>query len=564
MKYFLFVYLFFFFQVGFSQNDTIIAKGAALINENRLNEAIAHYNKYLILSKNDEQKALIYLGLADSYKLKLNYRISNNYYIKAAALIKTLNNKELDFLYHVKMAEFYRKRTLFKNAIEELADAEKILKANSINEISVAQYYSRKAALNTEYFIRPDSTLFYANKALTLGKKYDDKDLIFYSTLEISAVFEERKEYKKAITILENLISYASSNNLVQQQSDAQINYTRNLIKDNQFENALVECLKALDFSKKNKLFFGEMLFTDNIRKIYEQLGNMTKAYEYSIKRTLLTEEFYKKEHDKFLFELEEKYKLTEKDKEIRIKTLEIVNNNKALESSRVKLYVSIALFLLAITGAILFAYYLSQTKKRNLQLLALSQENKFLLSEANHRINNNLQLIIILISDQIKKLPNNQQTELKNILKKIDSIATLHHHLYKNPDKSTIDCHKYLKEITVNFNDLFKENKIKTQISIDSFLITTDFAMYLGLLLTELFINSLKHAFGNQDFKEIKLNLKVVNGEMLFQYSDNGSQNKNQKIEPKLIAKLCRQLKINYEINTVNGFSFSFQHLIK
>lgn len=563
MKSILFVFIYFFVQLGFSQNDSIIAKGSALINENKLDEAIAYYNKCLLSSKNTEQKALIYLGLADSYKLKLNYRVSNNYYIKAAALIKTLKNKELDFLYHVKMAEFYRKRTLFKNAVKELAAAEKILKTHPINGITLAQYYSRKAALNTEYFVRPDSTLYYANKALTLGKKYDDKDLIFYSTLEISAVFEERKEYKKAIIILENLISYASSNNLIQQQSDAQINYTRNLIKDKQFENALVECLKALDFSKKNKLFFGEMLFTDNIRKIYEQLGNVAKAYEYSKKRTLLTDEFYKKEHDKFLFELEEKYKLTEKDNEIRIKTLEIVNNNKALESSFVKLYVSIALFLLAITGAILFAYYLSQTKKRNLQLLELSQENKFLLSEANHRINNNLQLIIILISDQIKKLPNNQQTELKNVLKKIDSIATLHHHLYKSPDKSTIDCRKYLKEITINFNDLFKENKIETEITIDSFLIATDVAMYLGLLLTELFINSLKHAFSNQEYKEIKFDLKLVNDQMLFTYSDNGNQKENQKIEPKLIAKLCRQLKINYEINTVNGFSFSFKHLI-
>ena len=173
------------------------------------------------------------------------------------------------------------------------------------------------------------------------------------------------------------------------------------------------------------------------------------------------------------------------------------------------------------------------------------------------------MQLIIILISDQIKKLPNKQQTELKNILKKVDSIATLHHHLYKNPDKSTIDCRKYLKEITINFNDLFKENTIEADIKIDSFLIPTDVAMYLGLLLTELFINSLKHAFANQEFKEIKFDLKVVNSEMLFQYSDNGSHKENHKIEPKLIAKLCRQLKIKYEISTLNGFSFSFKYLL-
>lgn len=552
------------FQFGFSQNDSIIAIGENLTDQNKFEEAITHYKEQLLLSKNDVQKAKILLGLADIYKLQLKYKISNAYFLQAFEVIKKTANKELEFLYHVKMAEFYRKRGLFEEAANQLNSAEVISKKATINDTYLSRFYSRKAALFTEYFFQKDSTFFYANKALKLAQKNNDKNLIFYSTLEIAGFYEEKFEYKTAIVYLENLIESAQTNNFVQQQTDAQINYTRLLIKDNQLDKALQECLKALDFSKKNKLFFGEMLFTDNIRNIYEKLGNMPKAYEYSKKRTKLTEEYYKKEHDKFLFELEEKYKLAEKDNQIKIKNLEIANTNKALVSSKLKLYISIGLFLLAIVIALFISYFLKKTKQSNVQLHSLSQENKFLLSEANHRINNNLQLIIILISDQLKKLPKNQQGELKNVLKKIDSIATLHSHLYKNSDKSTIDSQKYLNEIVINFNELFKENEIIADIHIDSILITTDFAMYLGLLLTELCINSLKHAFNNQEIKKISFKLKLMNDEMVFLYSDNGNQNENQNIQPKLIDKLCRQLKLNYNINTMGGFSFSFKHQIK
>lgn len=564
MKYFYIFICCFFFQFGFSQNDTIITFGENLIDQNKFDEAINYFQKCLITPKDEEQKVHILIGLAEIYKLKLNYKIANNYYVKAFEVIKKTGNKELEFLYHVKMAEFYRKRGLFNESVKQLNSASILSKVTAINDTYLSRFYSRKAALFTEHFFQRDSTFFYANKALLLAQKNNDKDLIFYSTLEIAGYYEEKFEYKTAIFYLENLIESAKKNNFVQQQTDAQINYTRLLIKDNQLNKALDVSLKALDFSKKNDLFFGEMLFTDNIRNIYAKLGNMSKAYEYSKERTKLTEAYYKKEHDKFLFELEEKYKLTEKDNQIKIKNLEIANTTKALASSKFNLYVSIALFLLAIAIALFISYFLNKSKQSNIKLKAVSQENKFLLSEANHRINNNLQLVIILISDQLKKLPLNQQSELKNILKKIDSIATLHSHLYQNPDKSTIDSQKYLKEILINFNELFKENDIEIEYRIDSFMISTDFAMYLGLLLTELCINSMKHAFDSQNIKKINFELKFTDNIIMFLYSDNGNQIINENIRPKLIDKLCRQLNLKYTINTSEGFSFFFRHPIK
>lgn len=80
---------------------------------------------------------------------------------------------------------------MFKESIIFLEKAEKILKNYPINDSYLTKYYSRKAALFTEHFFKPDSTFFYAEKSLELAKKVNDKDVFFYSSLEVSSVYEE-------------------------------------------------------------------------------------------------------------------------------------------------------------------------------------------------------------------------------------------------------------------------------------------------------------------------------------------------------------------------------------
>lgn len=548
------------FKVVFSQSDSIVDFGQNLINENRLNIATSYYNKHLIEPKNTEQSVHLLLGLAEVYKLQLDYSRASEYYERAFEQIKRTKNPQLDFLYHVKMAEFYRKRTLFDEALDQLEKADEILKDHPIDDKNLARFYNRKAALFTEYFYNPDSTLMYAEKSLKLSKAANDKDNIFYSTLEISGAYEERNQYNKALEYLQELIEYSKTNNLIQHQADAYINYTRVLIKDKQFKKALNESLNALEFAKRNNLLFNEILFTDNIRNIHEELGNINKAYQYLKIRLDLTDKYYQKEHSEYLFELEEKYKLAEKDNQIKINNLKIENQNKALASNKINLDVSIALFVFAIVVAILIAFFLRRTRQSNKKLQLLSQENEFLLSEANHRINNNLQLVVILISDQMKKMSDQNSFYLKNILTKVEAISTLHKHLYKNNDKNKVDAFNYLNDVRIGFFDVFKENDIYTNFKIASIEIPTDYAMYLGLLLTELCINSVKYAFEDLERKEINFELSHTGKLLYFNYSDNGKLVTNKLIEPKLIDKLCRQLKINYKIETERGFSFSFE----
>ncbi|WP_417200173.1 histidine kinase dimerization/phosphoacceptor domain -containing protein [Bizionia sp.] len=554
-------FLFLLFSLlSFSQNDSIIIYGQNLIYENKLDDAISFYNSHLTEPQSPEQKIKLLIGLADTYKLKLDFKKTNAYLMEAYEEIERIEDLQLKFLYHVKMMEFYRKRGLYSEALDHQLKAEILKRNNPIADYYLSSYYGRKAALFSQHFGYLDSVVIYANKSLKLAEKINHKDNIFYSKLELASVYERRGNVKGAITHFKDLLEYAKNNNLVQHQADVYINYTNALIKDNQLEKALQIGLEAIDFTKANDLLFNEIIVTINVYETYKKLGNNVKAYDYLLYRMVLTDAYNRKEHDKFLFELEEKYKLTEKENQIKISNLEIKNKNKELASNKINLYIILGLFLIAIVVTLMITYFLQKAKKSNRKLQLLSQENEFLLSEANHRINNNLQLVVILISDQLKKSSPDNAFQLKSILTKVDAISTLHKHLYKNRDKSKVDVANYLSDVKVSFFEVFKENDIQTDFKIDSVDISSDHAMYFGLLLSELCINSIKHAFDKEDSKTINFRLTHKENRMYFNYSDTGSHEKNKEVKPKLIDKICRQLKIEYQIETDNGFFFSFE----
>ncbi len=108
------------------------------------------------------------------------------------------------------------------------------------------------------------------------------------------------------------------------------------------------------------------------------------------------------------------------------------------------------------------------------------------------------------------------------------------------------------------------EENNVAVQFSIASIKLDNDTAMYLGLLLTELCINSLKHAFSEQAVKKIDFGLVEENTIFKFKYSDNGENSLDKQVVPKLAIRICNQLKVDYKITTERGFSLEFAKEIK
>ncbi|SHI97085.1 sensor histidine kinase [Flavobacterium haoranii] len=228
------------------------------------------------------------------------------------------------------------------------------------------------------------------------------------------------------------------------------------------------------------------------------------------------------------------------------------------IKKSQILLVIIITFFVF---GFLFLIYHLKKVSIINKQLKNYAQENEFLISETNHRVNNNLQLISLLISDAVKKKQSEEhKNDFLKLLSKVDTIALLHRHLYQTKNKTSINLKKYLEEIKTNFDEISEEKKITIDFEISFVEINSDTAMYIGLLVTELIINSVKHAFEENQEKNISLTIDSKEDILNFKYCDNGKKAIGKFIEPKLIHQLCLQLDAVHQITTTQGFCLIFE----
>ena len=185
-------------------------------------------------------------------------------------------------------------------------------------------------------------------------------------------------------------------------------------------------------------------------------------------------------------------------------------------------------------------------------------EEKNILLKELNHRVKNNMQTIISLIrlqNDRIEDINiNNLLTTIQN---RISAMSYLHELLYQKDTITFIDANEYFERIIFEVEQSFNEDinidyKIETTISSES-------AIYCGLIINELVTNSFKHAFNNKQKGLINIIFYNKNNEYHLFYSDNGKgykpEEKKESLGLILIETLARkQLKASLDINSDNG----------
>jgi two-component sensor histidine kinase len=554
--------LFIFFSASVFSQDIEYNKAQDFLNRNKIDSASIVIQK--VLKKDKKNNSKIYLLY--SKILKNNNRIDSSYYyldLSEKDFLKRNVNDSLIYTYALK-AELFRFALRKKESLSYLNKID-LFGIEKVKNYDIKAYsLNRKMGIYNHLCSPVDtlkSVIELGNEILKLEKNVVNKDIIAYTLNELALIEYHHGNPKLGLKKFQEALEYAVKKKLIASNIDIHMNFATVCFRElNDSKKAISLLENILPLAEKNKNL-------QQIFNLYEQLSG-SYAYIHDYKKAY----YYKcKSHDTFLesnadivstklTEIEKKFNIANKEKEIKEKESEIKLKNIQINNNQKRLVLFLIIFVLSLIGVASLLYFLKKSRNQNRVLINLSNDNKFLLSEANHRINNNLQLITILIADKIKKIPKEQQVEINEILSKVDAIATLHRHLYKSNEVSKINVHKYLNDIYFNFNTLFNYNNISSHFHVDEFKISTDNAMYLGLLLTELYINSIKHAFKNQDNKEIQFELKVQNNEMYFKYSDNGNQKLESSIKPKLVDKLCRQLKLEYEINVSKGFSFSFK----
>ena len=558
MRFFLVIY-FIFLTTLFSQEEITFINNRYEINkkDSTSNQVQAKFKKRS--SSNKSNVVNEYIQYSKMLRQQGKMDSSFFYLEKVKPYLDPKKDKDTLLLYYslkAELARFNSDKYLVSKILNESENWFTKQNEFEFNSDILAYYYNRKAACYQYNDGNKDTLniiLSLCNKVINLESKIVDKSIVAYSMNERAQLYNYKIDSTKGIAYHKEAYEYAVKNKLYLPMSDIAFQIGMYYNRRDYISKSVDYYTKSFLAAEKSKNLAQLTNVSDNLSSAYAKNGDYKNALKYK----QIQFDYVNKQNS-----LKTSNLLREADFQLRFENQsnKIKTKEKEIESTKRYLFLALIIALLITAGIVALVFYNKKIKRQNLALKSLSNENKFLLSEANHRINNNLQLIIILIESQLKKIEKEQQTSLKNILSKIDAIAMLHRHLYQNKDKKSINCKNYLKEIIVKFNDLLKENTIQLDFKMEDVLLPTDTAMYLGLLLTELLINSVKHAFEEKQQKVISFNLKQVDAFLYFEYLDNGNKANGKEIKPRLVEKLCRQLRIDPVINTTSGFLFTFK----
>jgi two-component sensor histidine kinase len=155
----------------------------------------------------------------------------------------------------------------------------------------------------------------------------------------------------------------------------------------------------------------------------------------------------------------------------------------------------------------------------------------------------------------------------------RVQSMGILHQKLYQSENLAFIEMKNYFENLCENILDSYNEtDRIKVDIGMKEVDLDIDTAVPLGLIVNELFTNSLKYAFPVGTKGIIKLSLESLeNGDFKLKVSDNGI-GKTLNASPKgtgfgtqLVDLLTRQIdgKLVQEVHNRTMIYINFRRLM-
>ena len=202
-------------------------------------------------------------------------------------------------------------------------------------------------------------------------------------------------------------------------------------------------------------------------------------------------------------------------------------------------------------------------------------KEKEVLLREIHHRVKNNMQVISSLLKMQSGSIEDKRSVEmLKENQARIRAMALVHESLYKSKDLANIDFNEYIKYLAQTLFRSYGVNreKISLKLNLERVMLKIDKAIPCGLIVNELILNSLKHAFADGDKGEIQVSLLLINdNETELTVSDNGigvpegiDFNNSESFGLKLVNILTDQIDGKLYLDQSKGTKFQIRFSVQ
>ena len=153
-------------------------------------------------------------------------------------------------------------------------------------------------------------------------------------------------------------------------------------------------------------------------------------------------------------------------------------------------------------------------------------REKELLIREIHHRVKNNLQVISSLLNLQGRASRSvDAQRACEESQLRIKSIALIHELLYRSENMSRISASEYLSKLGTKLLSGFGlGGRVNLTIDSSDASIDLDHAVPFGLVVNELFTNSMKHGFPNGRCGTIAVKLRHSSeGNVALEFKDDG-----------------------------------------
>jgi len=194
--------------------------------------------------------------------------------------------------------------------------------------------------------------------------------------------------------------------------------------------------------------------------------------------------------------------------------------------------------------------------------------EKEWLMKELNHRVKNNLQIIISLLNFQSKYLKTSEAKKaMLDTQHRIRSMSLVHQKLYQPGSTAGMDIKAYIHDlVTYLKSSLGISKRIHIKMEIAEVELDVSYAIPLGFIITEAIVNAVKYAFPAARAGEITLMLKMEeNNNLHLIIKDNGigvnekiDLNQNQSMGVSLIRTFCAQLEATCTFINKDGLTLS------
>jgi two-component sensor histidine kinase len=126
-------------------------------------------------------------------------------------------------------------------------------------------------------------------------------------------------------------------------------------------------------------------------------------------------------------------------------------------------------------------------------------RDKDVLLKELQHRVKNNLQLVVALIRLEARNERRGDKVNLAMLAGRIESLQLLYQALSADATGEEVDLGHYLGQIAAAVMNTYAVDGIRLDLKMDHTPVSINIALSVGLVVNELLTNSFKHAFGGR-----------------------------------------------------------------